>query len=292
MIFIVYFIAHCVFIGLNQHYVFTQYPDLSNVIQIQSLQIFIAFIGVIAVARHVQHYMFLLKYIIIGILLYAIYSNMWMRTNGITFDIAVCALLLPLIITKRGSTPEVIAITLTIASAFYFNSRSAYVIFFIQFLYILGKNWKYILWLTPLIYFIFPISTSGRITMWINYMSYWWHNANIWIGTGLGSFHWMGLTMLDSGREAKFFLMHNDWLQILFETGIVGFVSSLCIFWYGTRNLKNKYKLVWITIGVLGLTYYPVHNMLIQIVIGYLLLEKTNPESRISAQTKNLGIGV
>ena len=102
MIFIVYFIAHCVFIGLNKHYVFTPYPDLSNVIQIQSLQTLLSFIGVIAIAPHVKHYMFLLKYIILGILAYAFYSNFGMRTNGITFDIAVCALLLPLIITDIG----------------------------------------------------------------------------------------------------------------------------------------------------------------------------------------------
>lgn len=87
-------------------------------------------------------------------------------------------------------------------------------------------------------------SSSGRTTVWKNSMDFWMGKLSMtgdfyhWIGAGLGSFFMWGPSLqiteaqklgLDHVNDG-FFWMHNDWLQILFESGIIGLILALAIF--------------------------------------------------------------
>lgn len=64
--------------------------------------------------------------------------------------------------------------------------------------------------------------SNGRAPTWDLIMSDWWSTANVWLGTGTGTFEWRALASQNRTTNV-FFCMHNDYLQILYEQGIVGF---------------------------------------------------------------------
>lgn len=79
------------------------------------------------------------------------------------------------------------------------------------------------------------VNGHGRFDQWKIFFEWWKTMANHWVGTGGGTFEWIGplvqLQYLSNTKPAKgmtptldaFIWMHNDWFQVLFENGIVGF---------------------------------------------------------------------
>ena len=82
-------------------------------------------------------------------------------------------------------------------------------------------------------------SQSGRFEVWKLLFNWWKVNASWLLGTGTGTFQWIGPTLqinADPNQVHGFFIfMHSDYLQVLFEQGIVGLVlvlimSMVCIY--------------------------------------------------------------
>lgn len=73
---------------------------------------------------------------------------------------------------------------------------------------------------------------NGRLETWTVSMKWWWANANHWFGMGPGtSLYWLPeIERRQYLRENWFFIMHSDWLQILFEQGIIGFVCAALVY--------------------------------------------------------------
>lgn len=69
----------------------------------------------------------------------------------------------------------------------------------------------------------------GRYNLWEMSMSWWVDHANGWIGTGSGSYHVIG-PYLTHELGSIFTFLHSDWLQILFEQGVIGVVLALILF--------------------------------------------------------------
>lgn len=81
----------------------------------------------------------------------------------------------------------------------------------------------------------------------------------IFLGAGPGSFMWFSL-MIDNYKPPMFLHMHSDWLQILFELGVVGLVLALGTFGVA---LKKAWRDTPLLMGVVGtaafaLTYHPL----------------------------------
>lgn len=281
-IFIVYMGMHLTY-GLQPSFRFTWDENLTNVVQISILKCLLLIPVAFAVARFMTPK--LVSYFIIADSLWLLFGG-W-GIGGTTFDAAVSVTLIPYIITRRGSWQELAAILLALAAAIATHSRSALVVLAVQMLFLFRKQWRYFLLLTPLLYFVFPISTNGRTSLWVHYMQWWNENVNPWVGSGLGSFEWIGLMLAPSGREARFYLLHNDWLQILFETGWIGLILSVITFsWIAVKLYADERKFIlWCTFGVLAITYYPYHHILVQALCLNLILhamKKANPVPFIS----------
>lgn len=75
-------------------------------------------------------------------------------------------------------------------------------------------------------------NSSDRFKVWSYMMAKWAHPQNILFGTGIGTYHVFSINLQHAGNLAPgsyWSRMHNEWLQFVFETGIVGslaFVST------------------------------------------------------------------
>lgn len=77
------------------------------------------------------------------------------------------------------------------------------------------------------------LSDSGRFGEWSIQFQWWAENANAWLGAGSGTFMLIGpnvQAMAEPPRPESFLFLHSDWLQVVFEQGIVGLVLVVALF--------------------------------------------------------------
>lgn len=99
-----------------------------------------------------------------------------------------------------------------------------------------------------------------RILAWKRFMTFWasdWHF--ITFGVGPGSFMWCSL-LIDQFKAPMFLQMHSDWLQILFEYGVIGFFLAVGTMVGAIRLAWNDRKILPALFGVcaFGLSYHPL----------------------------------
>lgn len=121
------------------------------------------------------------------------------------------------------------------------------------------------------------LENSGRFYSWGNMMTWWKENANVFFGTGPGTF-WKYAEVIQP-QVQKLPWMHNDWLQEIFTQGLVGFV--LMVILYILMLKKSFYRPMLFSMvvgyGFIGLTQFPNHLIHFQILgcsLIYLCLEK------------------
>lgn len=104
---------------------------------------------------------------------------------------------------------------------------------------------------------------AGRIEAWTRFMEWWGANVNHYFGSGIGTFLWIG-PAIDHLKEPLFMQMHNDWLQILFEMGYVGWFLVWMAFTYLLMSCFKRPNLFAMLIGmaVFGVTYHPLRYFL------------------------------
>jgi hypothetical protein len=99
-----------------------------------------------------------------------------------------------------------------------------------------------------------------RIEHWKRYFAFWAKEpAWIAIGVGPGSFIWTAM-LLDHFKGALFLQMHSDWLQILFELGVVGLIGALTCYFIALKKAMGNHALFGqlVALGIFGLTYHPL----------------------------------
>ncbi len=113
--------------------------------------------------------------------------------------------------------------------------------------------------------------SDGRFPIWKMSLKYWWENINIWYGSGPGTYFLYGPSLqIDYAishhqhEAAGFFWMHNDWLQILFETGIIGFCLVALLFGYVLwRSRKSPVAFSALSaFGAVALIQMPLRHLL------------------------------
>lgn len=114
---------------------------------------------------------------------------------------------------------------------------------------------------------------NGRDKVWSLLFKFWDDNANPFLGMGLGSFFYIGPSVTVPAFKQPFIFMHSDWLQILFEQGIIGlllvFTTYVLCLWNlrGNKPLFNSLAVF----GCFGLANFPLHNP-VSAIIGLVLI--------------------
>lgn len=110
--------------------------------------------------------------------------------------------------------------------------------------------------------FHFGVGIVERLYHWDKYMSVWiLSGPATWIfGSGPGSFQWISLIKERSVGGPIFLQLHSDWLQILFEEGVIGFLLAIAVVLRAWRGLGNdkRARAGFLGVVVFGLTYHPL----------------------------------
>lgn len=102
---------------------------------------------------------------------------------------------------------------------------------------------------------------SDRLHAWARYFYEWIHfgDGTFFLGTGGGSFQWLSM-LTDDFKGPLFLCMHNDWLQILYEQGVLGLMCAIGTFLYACQRARGNPRLfsAVVTAGVFGLFWHPL----------------------------------
>jgi len=209
-----------------------------------------------------------------------------MLNNG-TADAAFIVCLLPMAFEKRiWLLPMIIALILSksntaiagigIALAFYLLPKLK----FKTWLKIMIPSLLGIILLAYLVLDKHFMGDSGRGVVWQGSWRFYLQFANPWIGFGTGTFTVWGIAWQKAAHlnDPKFPLwawLHNEFLEILFENGIIGLVSSLAVFYF---ILKRTYKKsiafpIACVYGLTAMTEMPLRLFVTQI-LGVCLLSE------------------
>ena len=150
---------------------------------------------------------------------------------------------------------------------------------------------------------------SGRLGPWKTFMSWWWdgppanwksqeailqdgwNNIMAWrvehspvlTGTGTGTFQWIG-PAIQNTRDNIFIWMHNEYLQVAFEQGLIGLTLMLWVAGVCLWRVRKRPWLFATVVGILAsfLTQFPLRYPLSQIfilLVARASLEKVDGES-------------
>lgn len=122
------------------------------------------------------------------------------------------------------------------------------------------------------------LNGQGRVEEYAK-MFHFWLKEPRWIalGVGPGSFMWTSVVM-DHFKTPVFFQLHSDWLQILWESGAVGFVLAGLVFIEAVkRSWSNLNTLAGVVgCGVFALTYYPLRFFPTAILTAWIFVRAFN----------------
>jgi len=113
------------------------------------------------------------------------------------------------------------------------------------------------------------LSDSQRFINWKIYLNYWWENMPV-LGFGPGSFAPIGpyLQTTFNNERGNFLLWaHNEYLQVFFEFGVVGFVLFAGCFVRIIRSARPIYQSMLLGSLACALTDYPFRLALFMFVI-------------------------
>ncbi len=120
---------------------------------------------------------------------------------------------------------------------------------------------------------------SDRAQIISNYLEYWISSGKFMFGMGFGSITEIAmfekLKVLPATAQGFPLLIHNDYVQILFEGGIVNLAFMLCLMGLALWHLRKKPDFFGAAIGYsfAMFTYYPIH-FLPSAFIGLLILRE------------------
>lgn len=249
-----------------------------------------AFIGVVLVCSCIQ--MFTVRAWIFIFNLVAI-LNSFLILGGLPFgapygllfnaSMSGClnAVLFPLFFERDGKVPILSAIVIPLSVlATQKNQPIALLFFSLGVVLIKRRHWKELAlaiaasFLTGLLLIGHMFGNSeGRTEVWTLAFNFFRDHANPFLGTGLGTFYYIGpwLTLKPFGQG--FLWLHSDWLQIGFECGAIGLVLMALLFFracYRSRgNLVLSTSLL--TFGAFGIANFPLHNPISACLGAFLL---------------------
>jgi O-antigen ligase/polysaccharide polymerase Wzy-like membrane protein len=194
------------------------------------------------------------------------------------FHIGVVTILLTAIFLTRSSTGYA-GVGIAIASYLVFKYRTK------------GMLWA--LGLAPIISLVSwlildkeLLNPNGRFHTWKISYDFIIQEANKWIGTGFGTFYFWGpqiqlhQQLQDNphfqGKIDLFAWMHNDWLQVFFELGVVGSMTVGIMYFCMLRaawKAQSIYFCVLVTYGFIAITQMPLRLFVFQ-MLGVVIIRE------------------
>ena len=207
--------------------------------------------------------------------------------NASTADSSALAMMLPAFLfrpdgltirrTRAGSIYAVILFTLIFIGMLRTAGSTTWFVLFAGFVgwAISTRRWSMLVFIGALILAIGGfvekekfLNSAGRVDTWIVLMSWWVKNANPFIGTGFGTYEWLG--PISQQKTSDLFLwMHNEYLQVLYEGGAVGFSLLFCLWttlMWRARNTPWLFS-TFCAISMCMMTQFPLRFALSQIFI-------------------------
>lgn len=240
----------------------TRFGAYSTAYQLTAAQSFVETCIVLVTAMYCRGYIIHLLLYVVGFELVCI----WLGYGGLllapSFDLAFCALAATLLppyvwwlvlftcLTHHGSTALLILAAQLLAVTIRYKDKKYLILFILSVLGLLSV--AYFHSHGPL------LDGTERLQKYTQYMKFWAAKPE-WIifGVGPGSFMWTSL-LIDDFKTNAFLQMHSDWLQILWEYGVVGFTLMVTVF---IGAVKRAHKSEWGAIfgcAAFGLTYHPL----------------------------------
>jgi O-antigen ligase len=106
------------------------------------------------------------------------------------------------------------------------------------------------------------LNSNLRLEVWTAMMTWWWERDAhvIWFGTGVGTFQWISPAVYQLNHHV-WLQMHSDWLQALFEMGVVGTALLLAFYVQTLVRAFNRPRLFAMVLGygAFMATYHPAH---------------------------------
>ena len=175
-------------------------------------------------------------------------KNKWLQIAG-------GLILIAMILVSKTTTAYCLLVSHGVIFGMYHAGKYKFVIPVIGVLIFFGG----FLWIGP--HFL---GHGGRIELWQAAYNYFIENVNIFWGAGLGTFELFGPHIQiqnDLPRPGYFIWMHNDWLQILFECGAIGLLSTLSLYCMTiVRSIHRPYLACSVIgYGLAMLTQMPLH---------------------------------
>lgn len=203
---------------------------------------------------------------------------------GTTFSAALSAMAFLIVPNKLSNKIAYPLMILYFINVYVYGGSTAWAILgltLIYFLYLLVQRSRYFLLLTlPALYIGYQrlnifFDGNGRYEMWKVLLNAWHEHIPIWTGTGIGSWEWIGIFLYRQPNDGVHYLWpHNDFLQMLFEGGIIGLSLMIAVIIQAMYRLRFKTKLIAAFGYVLFMySYYPAHWAVTQILGLYLLNE-------------------
>lgn len=134
---------------------------------------------------------------------------------------------------------------------------------------------------------------SGRTHIWKLALKYFFQNDSKLFGTGIGTYHMYGPALqmneaLDTGKDMidGFFWAHNDWLQVMFESGFIGLFLALVFFIYIVVKARKIPKLFagLVVFGTLAFVQMPLRQFVLTIIGAFLATWALYPPEKNSPQ--------
>ncbi len=109
------------------------------------------------------------------------------------------------------------------------------------------------------------LSDSGRFKIWSIYINEWHNNANMIIGSGIGTFRNIAPKIETSAGTLIY--AHNDFLELYLETGLIGvFCISLLAMQFFKVCYKSKNLHYAAMMFVFAFNYFPLQILLTKII--------------------------
>lgn len=126
------------------------------------------------------------------------------------------------------------------------------------------------------------MGSDSRIVGYKQFMEAWWNAGwpTIIFGAGPGSFPWLSL-ILSNFKEGSIVQLHSDWLQIMFELGVVGFALVLCLVLKAIKDSWDEPRILAAVFGsaAFGLTYHPLRFFPSMLLIAYIMKKALSKRS-------------
>lgn len=219
----------------------------------------------------------------------------WFNWSGFfhapSFNMAFAATCLPLIVIdpNKVSFAKVAAWVFICGTALTHHGTTALLILVSHHVVAAFKDKKYyslgvmafLAWISAKVFHGPFDSGHERLVKWGEYMTPWSQESwdKIVFGIGPGSFMWYSI-LKNKYQTGIYLQMHNEFLQILWENGVVGFGLALAVCYKAIRRVREDAVLLQGVAGciVFSLTYCPLRYFPSALLIAYFFTLALIPE--------------